>query len=108
MNSAEIELFQMRVLHFVTSGVSPSEAESLADHLVTRDRDRGDRHFCLECAHMRRLGQWRCTSWHLGTHTRGQWGMPLVRSIAQTLQRCEGFTCVTPLPKLPNDFGEMG
>lgn len=108
MNSAEIALFQTRVHHLVTFGVSLSDAESLADRLVTRDRDRDDRHVCLECAHMRHGGQWRCTNRHMGPGARAQWGMPLVRAIAEKLQRCEGFTCVAPLRNLPIDFGEMG
>lgn len=64
MNTAEIDTFMSRVHLFTKLGISLAEAESTADSLVKRDRQKDDRRLCLECAHLRHsTGAWRCGQW---------------------------------------------
>ena len=52
MNGGEIDMFMARLTRFTSKGVNQSEAESLADKLVIRDRDSDDRALCLERTHL--------------------------------------------------------
>lgn len=52
----ETARFTFRDALFKRRGCSPAEAETLADQLATRDRDRDDRRLCLECSHLQRDG----------------------------------------------------
>jgi hypothetical protein len=51
MNTAEIDIFTARLIHFTSRSVS--SAEELADRLVQRDRGGDDRHLCVECRRCR-------------------------------------------------------
>lgn len=64
MNTVEIDTFTARVHVFTRHGLESTEAEGMADALVRRDREAGDRRLCLECSHLRRsAGLWRCGQW---------------------------------------------
>lgn len=89
MNTAEIDTFTARVLLFTRHGRDTTEAEKLADSLVTRDRQADDRRVCLECRNLRRSGGlWRCGQ----PHRAGWAGADLPGDLVNLLQRCEGFT----------------
>lgn len=86
MNGREIDTMMARQALFMERGVSPQEAEHLADKLVIRDRDDDERRLCLECRHLRGAGPWRCGN------TRAAGMHPgLARDLALTLQRCHGY-----------------
>lgn len=65
MNTAEIDTFTGRLHLFTRHGLNNTEAETLADGLVARDRDEDDRRLCLECRNLRGCGtSWTCNQWH--------------------------------------------
>lgn len=89
MNTAEIDTFSARVHLFTRHGLDTTEAEKLADSLVTRDRQADDRRVCLECRNLRRGGGlWRCGQ----PHKAGWAGADRPADLVNLLQRCEGFT----------------
>lgn len=89
MNTAEIDTFTERLHLFTRHGLDYTEAETLADGLVTRDRDQDDRRLCLECRHLRRgAGLWGCNQWKRAGLAAA--GVPA--DLVKLLQRCEGFT----------------
>jgi hypothetical protein len=59
---------------------------------VNRDRELDDRRLCLECAHLKGTGRWRCGSAERAeVPTTG-----LARDLVLLLQRCPGFKEVRP------------
>lgn len=84
MTTKEMERWAFRVELFQRHGWPEDRAESWADRLVQRDRERDDRRLCVECSHL--LSQWRCRK-------RG----PV---IAEVPQRCEMFAWQKPAPKI--------
>ena len=88
MNSAEVDTFTVRLARFTDKGLNRSEAETLADKLVIRDREGDDRRLCLECAHVRYAAQWRCNQWR-----RAGLGAPGVPAdLVRQPQRCDVFS----------------
>lgn len=71
-NTAEIEIFTVRLIHFASRGAAGAEA--LADRLVQRDREADTRNLCVECQ--------LC---HAGPRCRR--GLPVL----DVLQRCDYF-----------------
>lgn len=89
MNTVEIDTFTGRLHLFTGHGLNYTEAETLADALVARDRDQDDRRLCLECLHLRRgAGFWGCNQWKRAGLAAA--GVPA--DLVKLLQRCEGFT----------------
>lgn len=87
MNPGEVEAFTARLVRFADKGLHHSDAERLADVLVTRDREGDDRRLCLECNHLQGHGRWRCGNWQAANVARDG----LVREVVLMLQRCPGF-----------------
>jgi len=94
MTGSEIDLFAARLARFTDKGVIQIEAESMADKLVTRDRDSDDRRLCLECTHLGGYGAalWRCGNWSRAGVARQARDAHLPADLVQQLQRCNGFT----------------
>ena len=74
-------------------GLDTTEAETLADGLVSRDRGMDDRRLCLECLHLHgEAGQRAC-----GERRRaGLLVAAVPEQVAKLLQRCNGFDEVIP------------
>lgn len=108
MNTFEIDMFVQRACRFAGWGLSPADAEGLADRLVSRDRDDDGRRVCFECRHFRTAVGWRCTNRRLvggGFLVRTDGGLD--GDLAQTLHRCNGYAPLVGSTKLTKDFGEM-
>jgi hypothetical protein len=82
-SAEELERMAARVARGERLGLSAREADAAADVLHLRDRDRDDRHLCLECQHVRadRAG-WRCAA--LRGPIPSAW-------VTRQLQRCNKF-----------------
>jgi hypothetical protein len=92
MNAVEVDRFTARLARFIDKGATQADAESLADRLVIRDREKDDRAMCLECAHLHVAG--RCGNWQRsGVATRAS-DAQLPTAFMHLLQRCDGFTGV--------------
>ena len=92
MNGAEIDNFTARLHQFTRRGLTLLDAETLADKLVTRDREADERRLCLECSNLSRGSGWRCAQWQragLGTAS-------LPADLVRQLQRCDSFNHTTP------------
>ena len=94
-----------RLVLFDGRGLTVPEAERLADKLVTRDREEGDRTSCAEC---HRLDGWSPKTWRCCGPS-GQ-GNPLAGAMLSVLwlselHRCPGFTAHTG--KLPVPVGAV-
>lgn len=89
MNPNEVETLKVRLSSFANKGLSADQAELLAYKLVIRDREEDNRKLCLECVHLKGLGQsrWRCSNWQRAFVTRHS----LARDLVFMLQRCPGF-----------------
>ena len=88
-NSAELESFIARVQLFIGRGLDYTEAETLADSLVIRDREGDDLRLCLECRHLRGGGtSWTCNQWRRAGLVVS--GVPA--EVVSLPQRCAGFT----------------
>jgi hypothetical protein len=100
MTGSEIDLFTARLARFTDKGVTHGDAESLADKLVTRDRDDDDRALCLECTHLAGWRtSWRCGNWQAAGIARQARDAQLPADLVLTLQRCDGLTnAFTPAP----------
>ena len=85
---AEIGRFIGRVALFKAKGLTSTEADALADKLVTRDRDGDDRRVCLECAN---LSGWNGRRQCRGLHRAGMGGPLVLAGQVAVLQRCDGF-----------------
>ncbi len=55
-NEAQIVRFNFRNALFSRRGLTPNEAEALADKLAFRDYERDDRRVCVECSSWQRKG----------------------------------------------------
>jgi hypothetical protein len=94
MTSREIDTFTARLHHFTRRGLQEADAETLADKLVTRDRDADERRLCLECVYLagHAAGTWACRNWQrAGLATKPQHAQ-LSAALVNQLQRCDGFT----------------
>ena len=93
MTGREIDTFTVRLHHFTQRGLVESDAEKLADKLVTRDRESDDRRLCLECAHLAGLtvGSWSCRNWQRAEVANKSRDARLPAELVSTLQRCDGF-----------------
>ena len=93
MTGREIDTITARLHHFTRCGLLESDAETLADKLVTRDREADERRLCLECVHLAgHAGIWGCRNWQrAGVATKPQHAQLLAALVLQ-LQRCNGFT----------------
>jgi hypothetical protein len=93
MTGREIETFTARLHHFTRRGLSGTDAETLADKLVARDREADERRLCLECVHLAgHAGIWGCRNWQrAGVATKPQHAQ-LSAALVLQLQRCDGFT----------------
>ena len=81
---ADISAFLERRTRLLRWGWAEPEAEKLAERLVKRDREQGDRVSCADCRHYR---PGRC-----GNHQRAGLNVADVgRDLAAMLQRCPGF-----------------
>lgn len=86
-DDAEIATFTSRVVKFMRSGISATDADDLAERLTLRDRELDDRHLCLECSHLMTSG--RCAAAALG---RLEGADPRMQPVQTILMRCEEFT----------------
>jgi hypothetical protein len=92
MRGAEIDAFTARLHHFTLRGLVESDAEKLADKLVTRDRESDDRRLCLECVHLAgHAGTWGCRNWQRAGVANKSRDARLPAELVSTLQRCDGF-----------------
>lgn len=93
MTGAEIDTFIARLACFATKRVTQTNAQSLADRLVNRDREDDERRTCLECSHLEGYsGRWRCANWQEAQLALIAREAALPRDIVPLLQRCGGFT----------------
>ena len=92
MTGREIDTFTARLHHFTRRGLVESDAERLADKLMTRDREADDRRLSLECAHLAgHAGVWGCRNWQrAGVATKPQHAQ-LSAALVHLFQRCNGF-----------------
>lgn len=101
MSSAEIGHMVHRLALFDGRGLTVPEAERLADKLVLRDREEGDRTSCAEC---HRLDGWSPKTWRCcGPSGQGNTLAGAMLSVLwlSELHRCPGFTAHTgrlPVP----------
>lgn len=79
-NDRQISRFSFRESLFTRRGLTPADAETLADELAFRDFDYDDRRVCVECK-----------NWQRGNTC----SQSLPTSMTQ-LARCHGFKFVTP------------
>ena len=94
MTGAEIDTFTARLARFTDKGLSLEDAETLADRLVTRDREADDRRLCLECVYLEghSAGAMRCTNGQrAGVAMRAKHAQLSAALVCQ-LQRCDGST----------------
>ncbi len=94
MTGAEIDTFTALLHRFTTKGVIQLDSEWLADKLVQRDRDSGDRGLCLECIHLGGYGasSWRCDNWQRAGIAGRARDAQLPADLVCQLQRCDGLT----------------
>ena len=91
MNTLEIDAFTARLLRFIGKGLSIADGEGLAENLVIRDREHGDRHSCFECAHLAGSVGWRCGNWQKSGVAMRANDAQLPADFVNLLQRCQGF-----------------
>ncbi len=92
MNTGEIDAFTARLSRFTDKGLTPTDAEALADRLTRRDREGDDRRLCLECLHLHRGG--RCGNWQRAGVAMTARDARLPGELLQRLQRCDGFMAI--------------
>ena len=105
MNRGEIDRMVQRLVLFDGRGLTVPEAERLADKLVLRDREEGDRTSCAEC---HRLDGWSPKTWRCcgpSGHGNTLAGAMLSVLWLSELHRCPGFTAHTG--KLPVPVGAV-
>jgi len=88
MNGAEIDTFTGRFALFTAKGLTSTEADALADKLVTRDREQDDQRVCLECSN---LSGWAGRRQCRGLQHAGIGGVLVSAGQVAVLQRCDGF-----------------
>ncbi len=93
MTGTESGIFTARLAHFTGKGIPLGFAESVADKLVLRDRDKDDRRTCLECTHLsgRGAGSWQCRNWQRAVVAWRARDAQLPDELVFLLQRCDGF-----------------
>ena len=93
MTGREIDTFTARLHHFTRRGLAEPDAESLADKLVTRDREADDRRLCLECVHLagHAAGAWGCKNWQRAGVALKARDAGLPGDLVRLLQRGEEF-----------------
>ena len=97
MTGREIDTFTARLHHFTRRGLLESDAETLADKLVTRDRDADDRRLCLECVHLAgHAGVWGCRNWQRAGIASTARDARLPAALVNQPQRCDGFKDQNP------------
>lgn len=101
MNDREIARFVFRAALFERRGLTPELAERVADRLALRDQERDDRRCCLECTGLDQRRE--CMRVRVDRQTGAKGAarhMPDTSNDFQpmpiTLQRCAGFSFVTP------------
>lgn len=94
LSAKQMGRFEFRIGLFQRRGLSPDDAEMLADRLNDRDMDGDDRRICLECEHMRRDGT--CFAASIGKLFDSPGAGKLLPVLPRTLQRCASFSFVTP------------
>jgi hypothetical protein len=94
LTGAEIDTFTARLHHFTGCGIADTDAEALANKLVTRDRESDDRRLCLECVRLagHSAGAMRCTNWQRAGVAMRATDAQLSAALVCLLQRCDGFT----------------
>ena len=93
MTGRAIDTFTARLARFTDKGAALDMAESLADKLVIRDRDKDDRRICLECSHLAGYAKsWRCGNWQRAGIAIQSRDAGLPGDLVHLLQRCDGFT----------------
>ena len=108
MTGAEIDTFTARLARFTDKGLDLNAGERLADKLVIRDRECGDRRACLECRHLagHAPGSWACGGWkQAGIAIRAR-DAQLPTDFVNVLQRCEGFTDAIQLQHQGGNYGQ--
>lgn len=89
LTGLEIDTFQARLARFTDMGLDLETAEKLADTMAIQDRERDERHSCLECTHLQ--SGWRCRNWQVAGVALHPQDSRLPRAVALLLQRCDGF-----------------
>lgn len=93
MTGQEIDTLTARLHHFTRRGLAEPDAESLADKLMTRDREAEDRRLCLECVHLAgHAGTWGCRNWQRAAIASKARDAQLPAALVIQPQRCDGFT----------------
>ncbi len=92
MINREIDIFTSRVMRLTGMGIGAKAAVSLADRLLTRDRDADDRILCLECKYLRK--GWRCSNWARASVANRAIDSNLPTDFVSLMQRCDGFNQV--------------
>ena len=92
MTGKEIDRFTGRLALFTAKGLTPNDAEVLADKLLVRDRDGDDRRVCLECSH---LSGWNGRRQCRGLQYADMGGPQASAGQVAMLQRCNGFKGTT-------------
>ena len=96
MTGREIDTFTARLHHFTGRGLAEADAETLAEKLVTRDREADDRRLCLECTHLAgHAGVWGCRNWQRTGIASMARQAQLSAALAIQPQRCDGFKAAT-------------
>lgn len=93
MNTREIGTFAARLARLTNKGLGLDDAESLADKLVSRDREQDDRRLCLECVHLsgHSVRAWACRNWQRAGVAMRVKDAQLSSALVFQLQRCDGF-----------------
>lgn len=92
MTGREIDTFTARLSRFTDKGLNLNDGETLADKLVTRDRESDDRRLCLECLHLAgHAGTWGCRAWQRAGVAIKARDAGIPGDLVRTLQRCDGF-----------------
>jgi hypothetical protein len=93
MNGREIDMFAVRLSHFITLGQRDA-AEALADKLILRDLESDDRRRCLECAHAGpdKAARLCCTNWKSAGFVTAVSDLRLSEVLVAQLHCCTGFS----------------
>ena len=94
MTGREIDTFTARLALFTEKGLMLDDAEALADRLVIRDREKGDRRLCIECLHLAGHGaaSWRCDNWQSAGVAIRAGDARVAGDLVCQPQRCDGFS----------------
>ena len=87
----EINRFQLRCELFERRGLTPDDAEHIADRLALRDQERDERRMCIECTQLQQDGG--CFAAKRGLMSNATRSLHPVKTI---LMRCEHFEWLKP------------